>query len=201
MNRYEHTQLGHVIIWSLLPFIVLVGSGAFVGSLYHRQPPLVVLIILVAALLLFYKLTIKIEDETLCASLGIGIIRKRIRLADIAGREAIWIRWWYGWGIHLTPYGWLYNVSGFDAVAITLRDGRKFALGTNDPGGLTAAIQLSGERTGCQPVSLGSLPRPGNASRENCVEQNVAGRVSGNYTLRRRGDCSPARQTRALPFH
>ena len=105
MNRYEHTQLGHVIIWSLLPFIVLVGSGAFVGSLYHRQPPLVVLIILVAALLLFYKLTIKIEDETLCASLGIGIIRKRIRLADIAGREAIRIRWWYGWGIHLTPYG------------------------------------------------------------------------------------------------
>jgi len=151
VNRYEHTQFGHVIIWSLLPFIVLVGSGAFVGSLYHRQPPLVVLIILVAALLLFYKLTIKIEDETLCASLGIGIIRKRIRLADIAGREAIRIRWWYGWGIHLTPYGWLYNVSGFDAVAITLRDGRKFASGTNDPGGLTAAIQLS---RGAQAASL-----------------------------------------------
>ena len=141
MRRYEHTQFGHVIIWSLLPFIVLVGSGGFVGSLYHRQPPLVVLIILVAALLLFYKLTIKIEDETLCASLGIGIIRKRVRLADIAGREAIRIRWWYGWGIHLTPYGWLYNVSGFDAVAITLRDSGKFALGTDDPHGLIAAIR------------------------------------------------------------
>jgi len=143
VNRYRHTQIGHVIIWPLLPFIVLIGSGGFVGSLYHRQPPLVALIVLVAALLLFYKLTIKIGDETLCASFGVGIIRKRLWLAYIAGCQAIRIRWWYGWGIHLTPYGWLYNVSGFDAVAITLRDGRKFALGTNDPHGLTAAIQLS----------------------------------------------------------
>jgi hypothetical protein len=30
---------------------------------------------------------------------------------------------------------------GFDAVAITLRDGRKFALGTDDPDGLTAGIR------------------------------------------------------------
>jgi len=32
------------------------------------------------------------------------------------------------------------NVSGFDAVAISLQDGRKFALGTDDPDGLTTAI-------------------------------------------------------------
>src|SRR2546423_14810817 len=64
----------------------------------------------------------------------------------------------------------LYNVSGFDAVAITLRDGRKFALGTNDPGGLTAAIQLSrGGRTGPQPVNLRSLPGPGKASPEKFI--------------------------------
>lgn len=97
--------------------------------------------ILVVALVLFYKLRISIDGETLCASFGIGIIRKKVRLAKIVGGEPIRIRWWYGWGIHLTPYGWLYNVSGFDAVAITLRDGRKFALGTNDPRGFTEAIR------------------------------------------------------------
>ena len=64
-----------------------------------------------------------------------------MRLAEIVACEPIRIRWWYGWGIHLTPYGWLYNVSGFDAVAITLRDGRKFALGTDDPHGLVDAIR------------------------------------------------------------
>jgi hypothetical protein len=53
----------------------------------------------------------------------------RVQLAEIAGCEPIRIRWWHGWGVYLTPCGWLYNVSGSDAVAITLRDGRKFALG------------------------------------------------------------------------
>jgi len=103
----------------------------------------IVLIILLVCLVLFYRLKITIDDENLCASFGPGIIRKRVRLAEIVRCDPIRIRWWYGWGIHLTPYGWLYNVSGFDAVTVTLRDGRKFALGTDDPHGLVAAIRNS----------------------------------------------------------
>ena len=137
MTRYEHTQIGHVIIWSILA-IILIANGGLIG---HHGPPLVVSIILLVCLVLFYKLRITIEDETLRASFGLGIIRKKVRLAEILGCEPIRIRWWYGWGIHLTPYGCLYNVSGFDAVAITLRDGRKFALGTDDLHGLTAGIR------------------------------------------------------------
>ena len=137
MTRYEHTQIGHVIIWSLLA-IILIASGGVIG---HRAPPVIVSIILLACLVLFYRLKITIEDETLCASFGPGIIRRRVRLADIVGCEPIRIRWWYGWGIHLTPCGWLYNVSGFDAVAITLHDGRRLALGTNDPHGLVDAVR------------------------------------------------------------
>jgi hypothetical protein len=141
VTRYEHTQIGQVIIWSLVP-IILVASGGLIGSSsHHPEPPMVVSIILLGCLVLFYKLRITIEDETLCASFGPGIIRKRVRLAEIVGCKPIRIRWWYGWGIHLTPYGWLYNVSGFEAVVITLRDGKRFALGTDDPHGLTAAIR------------------------------------------------------------
>ena len=139
MTRYEHTQIGHVIIWSLLAIILIVSSG-FAG-LSHRGIPLVASLILLASLILFYRLRITIDGETLCASFGIGVIRKRVGLAEIVACEPIRIRWWYGWGIHLTPYGWLYNVSGFDAVAIKLRDGRQFALGTDDPHGLTAGIR------------------------------------------------------------
>ncbi|PYL73788.1 MAG: hypothetical protein DMF26_13225 [Verrucomicrobia bacterium] len=140
MTRYEHTQIGHVIIWSLLPIIVI-ASGGFIGSSPHRGPPVVVSIILLVCLVLFYKLRITIDGETLDALFGIGAIRKRVGLAEIVRCEPIRIRLWYGWGIHLTPYGWLYNVSGFDAVGITLRDGRKFALGTDDPHGLVDAIR------------------------------------------------------------
>jgi len=137
VTRYEHTQIGHVIIWSLLA-IILVAYG-LTGALTH-WPAMVVSLILLVCLVLFYKLRIKIEDETLCASFGAGIIRKTVRLSEVVGCDPIRIHWWYGWGIHLTPYGWLYNVSGFDAVAITLRDGQKFALGTDDPHGLIDAI-------------------------------------------------------------
>ena len=139
MTRYEHTQIGHVIVWSLLA-IILIASGGLIG---HHAAPASISIILLVCLVLFYRLKITIDDETLCASFGPGIIHKRIRLAEIVGCEPIRTRWWYGWGIHLTPYGWLYNVSGFDAVAVTLRNGRKFALGTDDPHGLIAAIRDS----------------------------------------------------------
>lgn len=98
------------------------------------------LIFLICAIV-FSKLTIRIDDETLKACLAIGIVCRKVPLTEISECEPIRIRWWYGWGIHLTPYGWLYNVSGLDAVAIALRDGRKFALGTDDPHGLVAAIQ------------------------------------------------------------
>ena len=137
MTRYEHTQIGHVIIWTVLA-IILIASGGLIG---HHAPPVIISIILLVCLVLFYRLKVTIEDETLCASFGPGIIRKKVRLAEIVGCEPIRIRWSYGWGIHLTPYGWLYNVSGFDAVTITLRDGRKFALGTDDPHGLVDAIR------------------------------------------------------------
>ena len=139
MTRYEHTQIGHVIIWSLLA-IILLASGGLIG---HHAGPAIISIILLVCLVLFYRLKITIENEILCASFGPGIIRKKMQLTEVVGCDPIRIHWWYGWGIHLTPYGWLYNVSGFDAVAITLRDGRKFALGTDDPHGLVAAIRNS----------------------------------------------------------
>ena len=136
MTRYQHTQIGHAIVWSLLAIILVVNGG-----LGHHAPPLAVSIMLLVCLILFYRLNVTIDDEMLCASFGPGIIRKTVPLADIVRCEPIRIRWWYGWGIHVTSCGWLYNVSGFDAVAITLRDGRKLALGTDDPHGLTAGIR------------------------------------------------------------
>ena len=89
MTRYEHTQIGHVIIWSLLAIILI--ANVLTGALAH-WPAVVVSLILLVCLVLFYKLRITIKDQTLCASFGPGIIGKRIRLAEIMGCEAIRIR-------------------------------------------------------------------------------------------------------------
>ena len=49
MTRYEHTQIGHVIIWFLFA-IIIIASG--VAGLSHREMPLVASIILLASLVL-----------------------------------------------------------------------------------------------------------------------------------------------------
>ena len=143
MTRYEHTQTGYVMVWVLFVAAYAVASGRFFEASSARQISLVISVLFLIAIVVFYKLTITIENETLCASFGIGLIRKKLPVSEIAGCESIRIRWWYGWGIYLTPDGWLYNVAGCDAVAITLRDGRKFAFGTDDPDGLVAAIRAA----------------------------------------------------------
>jgi hypothetical protein len=143
--RYEHTQIGYLIICVLFAATVCVAITGIVAP-SDRGVLLIdatIELILLICAIMFCKLTIKIDEETLQVCFGIGLICKKVPLIEIVACDPIRIRWWYGWGIHLTPYGWLYNVSGLDAVAITLRNGRRFALGTNDPDGLVEAIRCS----------------------------------------------------------
>lgn len=143
MIRYQRTQTGYLTICVLFTGAILVAVTGVVGPA-GRESLLIratIEVILFVSAIVFSRLTIKIGGEILEACFTMGLICKRVLLADIAGCEPIRVRWWYGWGIHLTPYGWLYNVSGLDAVAITLRDGRKFALGTDDPAGFVDAIR------------------------------------------------------------
>lgn len=43
----------------------------------------------------------------------------------------------------LTPHGWLFNVSGLDAVELELINNRRFRIGTDEPQRLIAAIQTA----------------------------------------------------------
>ena len=147
MTRYKHTQIGHTIIWGVL---AMAAFAAITGIFSQRGlgAALIAEVILLICAVFFSKLTVQIENGSLQWSFGIGLIQKQVLIFEIAACEAIQIPWWYGWGIHLTPYGWLYNVSGLHAVAITLRNGRKFALGTDDPQGLADAIERSSHASG-----------------------------------------------------
>jgi uncharacterized membrane protein len=139
MKNYQHTQFGSAIV---------LGNGAigFAMLLIAAFSPHPALYLLVGAVVLlvgalFSTLTIAIENGMLRASFGPGLINKKVRLGEIASVRPVPVRWWYGWGIHVTPHGWLYNVSGWKAVEITLRNGRRFCLGTDEPEDLLKAIQ------------------------------------------------------------
>jgi hypothetical protein len=141
--RYKHTQIGYLIIGGLFGiaiFLAIKGIVAPAGRDGVLISAIIEVILLICAIV-FSKLTIKIDGESLEVSFATGLIRKKVPLAEIAEFEPVRISWWHGWGIHLTPYGWLYNVSGLDAVPIILRNGRKFALGTDDVDGLVTAIR------------------------------------------------------------
>jgi hypothetical protein len=99
-----------------------------------------VLVVFVVCAYMFSSLTIHITGRALHWCFGPGIFRKTLSLADIKTVEVTRTRLLDGWGIHKTSRGWLYNVSGFDAVLITLHSGKGILLGTDEPERLRSAI-------------------------------------------------------------
>jgi hypothetical protein len=101
---------------------------------------------MVIVLFLFHSMTVEIGQGELRISLGVGLIRKRVPLREIATAKTVRNKWWYGWGIRLTPHGWMFSVSGYDAVEITLQDGRGYRIGTDEPHKLHSAIESALQR-------------------------------------------------------
>jgi hypothetical protein len=132
VNRYCHTQFGWAVF---LPMLVaaLGGIGAALWIPAARPGASFVAGFLLIVTVLFTTLTIEVHHGGLECRFGVGLIRRRIRLEDICEAQIVRNRWWYGWGIRLTPHGWLWNVSGLNAVELTLVNGKKFRLGTDEP--------------------------------------------------------------------
>jgi len=92
------------------------------------------------AFLLFYRLRVTVEPDAIRAVFGIGLVRKKVPMADIVRADVVRTRVWWGYGIHWTPSGWLYNVAGRYAVRLEVQAGRAVMIGTDEPEALKAAI-------------------------------------------------------------
>jgi hypothetical protein len=104
------------------------------------KPVLLVVPALLFSGWLFHSMTIEITDGELRWSFGPGWIRKRVPLDLVISAEPVRTKVAEGWGIHISRFGWLYNVSGFDAVAIRMKNGQHIALGTDEPETLAAHL-------------------------------------------------------------
>jgi len=96
--------------------------------------------LLVVILYLFGSLTVTVDPQDVRFWFGPGLIRKRFEVNRILEAKPVRNPWWFGWGIRAIPGGWLYNVSGLDAVELLMGDGRKVRIGADEPDRLTAAI-------------------------------------------------------------
>jgi hypothetical protein len=140
MQIYKHTQVGMMIILALGLGIVIIATFLIVMPVRPIVPELS-LGILFLCLLLFSALTVEVTMDKLLLSFGPGLIRKSFHIEDIRNAKVVRNPWYYGWGIRSTPHGWLFNVSGLDAVELELKNSRRFRIGTDDPQELLRAIQ------------------------------------------------------------
>lgn len=132
-SDYQHTQIG----WTLLTVLACV---LFI-DIYIPAPPYFAFVIIIIAIAVSC-LTVSVNDTELVWYFGPRIFKKSKPIGEIASCEKVQNKWWWGWGIRLRPIAgyWLYNVSGLEAVEITLKSGNKFRLGTDEPDFLYQAI-------------------------------------------------------------
>jgi hypothetical protein len=119
--HYRHTQFGWVIAAARWMIVALYG-------------------ILAAALFVLGTLSVEVDADGVRLRFGIGLIRKAIPLAEIVRCDIVRTPTWWGWGMHWTPSGWLYNVSGREAVRLEMTSQRPVMIGSDEAERLKAAI-------------------------------------------------------------
>ena len=139
-SRYEHTQIGYLML-----FVFLAVTALFGYILAQEVPNPAIIAIMVFILIIissFSTLKVVIDENYLRIKFGYGIFRKSFLLTEITSAKAAKNHWYYGWGIRmwLWPYMWIFNVSGFDAVEITSKNGNIYRIGTDESKKLEQAI-------------------------------------------------------------
>jgi hypothetical protein len=141
--EYRHTQFGTVIV-GIMGTAVIVVAFHFLASGSVHPAETVVATLLLVTMSLFPSLTVAIQGGALRCSFGVGLIRKEIKLSDIKDVYPVTNPWIVGWGIRWVPgQYWMWNVSGLQAVELTLKTGKRFRIGTDEPDALSRAIQVN----------------------------------------------------------
>lgn len=140
-KRYEHRQIGYLSIASVSGAIVLLAVLMALRGM--NSIGLTVMIVVGVCIPLFGTLKVEIGHEDPVIHFGIGLINKRLKLNEIESCRTVKNPCCYGWGIRITPNGWLYNVSGFDAVEVRMRKGKRYRIGIDRPQQFESAIRMS----------------------------------------------------------
>ena len=141
MQRYEHKQIGYLILGVSALVAVMFG---YIYVQAERSPIIVLFSFFILFVLAsFSSLTVTIDETHLRIRFGYGIFKKAWPLTDLHSVQAVKHHWYYGWGIRVWPwpYMWIYCVSGFDSVEIRTKKGRIFRIGTDESKKLEAALQ------------------------------------------------------------
>jgi hypothetical protein len=138
MKQYKHTQIGYLLIVVFSITTLLVGNLA-IRTDFHPTA-ILTLVLMILGLATFATLTVEVNDQAIDLHFGIGLLRKHFSLKDVQATRAVKNPLYYAWGIHAMPDGWVFNVSGLQAVELQMKNGRKYRIGTDDVQSLANAI-------------------------------------------------------------
>jgi len=137
MTPKKYIQSGTFSVAVLLPVLIFCIVMLIITGFDDLVTALVLIFVIVTfiiCLVIFYKLTIEIDDTYLAFTLGTGLIKKKYALKDIEVVKPVKNSAIYGIGIRMIPDGWLYNVSGQYAVELTFKNKKsKIRIGTDKP--------------------------------------------------------------------
>lgn len=147
--KYKHTQIGYLMIVVLLIVSLFFAWSYMMAS---AEPESVnsgtnfaitfIMVLILFILSSFVSLRVTVDEKYLWIKFGYGIYKKKFLLDDIVSAKVVKNHWYYGWWIKLWmfPKMIIFNVSGFDAVEIKLKNGRTYRIGTDEPKELEQVI-------------------------------------------------------------
>ena len=134
---YKETEINYSLI-----IILLVISAFIIFSPELADLKIIILSINLLVTLLFFSLTIVIDEQKLRWYFGFGIISKDVELSQIVETSAYKTKWYQGIGIRMLSDGWLYNTSVGQAIKITLADRKNIYLGCKNVDALQQALKV-----------------------------------------------------------
>lgn len=152
MNPYKHTQIGYqmliitvvLLVFFIWSYITALAEPSSVdsGPNFAISMIMVLIVIIISS---FVTLAVCVDDKYLKIKFGYGLFKNKFPLEEIVSVKSVKNKWYYGWGIRFWfwPKMIIYNVSGFDAVEIVMKNNKIYRIGTDQPNELEIAIKKS----------------------------------------------------------
>ena len=157
MEPKKFTQFGTFSVLILGPLFLMTLFFTFTFGPSDIMPRIVtglVSLTMGICLLIFYKLTIIIDDTHLSFKLGAGLVSRKFPLSGIKECRSVRNNPLTGIGIRLYSNGWLYNVSGLGAIELTFKNKKtRIRIGTDKPDEIAQLVtaRLDKESQGTAP--------------------------------------------------
>lgn len=148
MQKYKHKQTG-LLGFGIVGFLIfLIVSKEGVDALVASPEILFLFLFVLFLIYSFSSLTVSVDELYVKIRFSYGFYQKFISLAMLDEVSTAKNKWYYGWGIRywFWPPMTIYNVAGYDAVELKMKNGKIIRIGTDEPAKLKRAILQHLER-------------------------------------------------------